>query len=265
MSALTVNGVTLSFTDHPGPAGPPPLLLVHGWGGSGVEWREQVRAWAGRRRVVVPDLRGHGKSSVPPDGYGPRDFAADLGGLLRELGTGPVVAVGHSMGGQVTTALAVEHPGLVAALVVLDPAYGADAAEAARLPAEQAALRREGVGWAVRFVHRAFGPDSPADARARHAELMATMSPDVLLRCRDGMYLAPGAFGFRPAAVEYLAGRRCPVLAVYSTSGAADWERSTRPPAGSRTVVWTGCGHYLHEERPSELAALIDEWTRHLR
>ncbi|MEV6796234.1 alpha/beta hydrolase [Streptomyces sp. NPDC051320] len=264
MSALTVNGVTLSFTDHPGPAGPPPLLLVHGWGGNGAEWREQVRSWAGRRRVVVPDLRGHGKSSVPRDGYRPRDLAADLACLLRELGTGPVVAVGHSMGGQVTTALAVEHPRLVAALVVLDPAYGADEAEAARLPAEQEALRRKGARWAVRFVNRGFGPGSPTDARHRHTELMAAMSPDVLLRCREGMYLAPDAFGFQPAAMEYLARRRCPVLAVYSTSGAADWERSTRPPAGSRTVVWTGCGHYLHEERPSELAALVDEWSGRL-
>ncbi|MFJ4840976.1 alpha/beta fold hydrolase [Streptomyces sp. NPDC088746] len=234
----------------------PALLLVHGWGGDGAEWAAHRRLWA-HRRVVVPDLRGHGRSPRPSSGYGPRDFAADLAALVRRLGTGPVVAVGHSMGGQAVTALAVEHPGLVRALVVLDPAYGADAAELGRLPGEQRALRAEGAGWAVRFVAGAFGPGVPEASRARHERLMAAMDPEVLALCRDGMYLAPDAFGSREAAAAYLAGRRCPVLSVYSTRRAAAWEAATHAPPGSRTVVWEGCGHYLHEERPRDLAALV--------
>ncbi|MFC9248669.1 alpha/beta fold hydrolase [Streptomyces sp. NPDC057136] len=256
--------VHLHHTDRPGNG--PTLLLVHGWGGDGAEWSAHRRLWV-HRRVVVPDLRGHGRSPRPRSGYGPRDYAADLAALLDELGTGPVVAVGHSMGGQVVTALAVEHPWLVRALVVLDPAYGADAAELQRLPGEQRALRAEGPAWAVRFLAGAFRADAPDGlraVRARHETLMGAMNPEVLALSRDGMYLAPDAFGARDAAAAYLARRRCPVLAVYATHRAAVWERTTAAPAWSRTVEWEGCGHYLHEERPRALVELADEWTRAL-
>ncbi|WP_329071328.1 alpha/beta fold hydrolase [Streptomyces sp. NBC_01429] len=263
MPRIMVNGVSLHYTDTDSGGEGPPLLLVHGWGGDGEEWRPHLRAWAGRR-VLVPDLRGHGRSAEPHDGYGPRDFAADLAALLDALGTGPVIAVGHSMGGQVVTALAVEHPLLVRALVVLDPAYGADEAEIARLPAEQEALRAEGTPWAVRFVGGAFRPGTYAEPRARHELLMGAMDPAVLLRCRDGMYRAPDAFGPRPAARAYLARRRCPVLAVHSNAGPAAWEGGTAAPAGSRVEVWPECGHYLHEERPGRLVALVDAWTAEL-
>ncbi|WP_409470784.1 alpha/beta fold hydrolase [Streptomyces sp. HC307] len=64
MHSLIQNPVPLFHTDL-GPAGAPALLLVHGWGGDGREWSPHAEALAGRFRVVVPDLRGHGRSPVP--------------------------------------------------------------------------------------------------------------------------------------------------------------------------------------------------------
>ena len=72
-------------------------------------------------------------SSIPDGGYDPRTFAADLAALLRRLDTGPVVAVGHSLGGMIVAALAVEHPEVVRATVAVDPAYGMDASRADRV------------------------------------------------------------------------------------------------------------------------------------
>lgn len=245
----------------------PPLLLVHGWGGDSQEWRPHLRLWPGRR-VIVPDLRGHGHSPTPPSPlssgeFGPRPMAADIAALLTRLGTGPVTAVGHSMGGQVVTALAVEHPRLVRDVVVVDPAYGADAEEARRIPAEQDELRREGVSRAVRVVSDALAGDDDAtrELRKRHEHRMAAMDPDVLALCRDGMYLAPDAFGTREAGRPYLARRTHPVLAVYSNRSAADWEQTLPAAPRSRVEVWDGCGHYLHEERPADLVALVDAWS----
>ncbi|MDT0347105.1 alpha/beta fold hydrolase [Streptomyces litchfieldiae] len=243
----------------PSPAGPP-LLLVHGWGSDREDWAAHLPLLAPYHRVLIPDLPGHGETPDRPDRSAPRDVAADLAGWLRELGTGPVVAVGHSMGGQVVTALAVEHPGLVRSVVAIATAYGGDAAEAARLPAEQEALRREGTDWALRFVRGAFSETTPPAVRERHERLMAAMDTDVLVRYREAMYLAPGAFGLRPAAEEYLRHRDCPSLAVHSSPAAAAWERTTLRHPASRVVLWEGCGHYLHEERPAELAALLREW-----
>ena len=252
----TTSPLRLHHTDHPGET--PALLLIHGWGGDGEDWAPTLPYW--RHRVIVPDLRGHGRSPRPPSGYGPRDFATDLADLLGRLAPGPVVAVGHSMGGQVVTALAVEHPHLVRASVVVDPAYGEQEARAVRIPAEQEELRREGSEWAARFVEGAFRPGTYEELRDRQRKLMAAMDPDVLAQCRDGMYLAPDAFGVSPATRAYLARRTHPVLGVYATAPAADFERDTITRPGSRVEVFEGAGHYLHEERPREFVTLVEDW-----
>jgi pimeloyl-ACP methyl ester carboxylesterase len=243
-----------------GGAAAAPLLLVHGWGSDGDDWADHLPLLAPHHRVLVPNLPGHGRTPDRPGRCAPRAVAADLAAWLRSLGTGPVVAVGHSMGGQVVTALAVEHPEWVRSVVGIASAYGGDAAEAERLPGEQAALRREGTAWAVGFVRDAFTPATPRRVRERHERLMAAMDPEVLARYRDAMYLAPDAFGLRPAAEAYLRHRACPALAVHSSPAAAAWERTTLRHPTSRVAVWEGCGHYLHEERPAELAGLLREW-----
>ncbi|TDC21918.1 alpha/beta hydrolase [Streptomyces sp. 8K308] len=256
-----------AFRPHAVDTGPPPtghgppLLLVHGWGADGEDWTPLLPSLAPRHRVLVPDLPGHGRSPARLDRCSPRAAAADLAAWLRASGVGPVVAVGHSLGGQVVTALAVEHPGLVRSVVSVAAAYGGDAAEAGRLPAEQAALRRAGTAWAVGFVRGAFTGDGPPGLRERHERLMAAMDPEVLFRYREAMYLTPDAFGLRPASEAYLRRRRCPVLAVHNSAAAAAWERATLRDARSRVVLWEGLGHYLHEERPAELAALIRDWS----
>ncbi|MEV0197849.1 alpha/beta hydrolase [Nonomuraea sp. NPDC050691] len=222
-----------------------PLLLVHGWGGD-------HRAWHtldfGERRVIVPDLRGHGRSPAPPTGYRPADLAGDLLPLLDE----PVVAVGHSMGAQVVTALAVEHPEAVKALVVIAPAYGADDEEERLIPGRLAALRAEGAAAALRQL----GP-LPAPVTE---QLLATPG-HVLAECYAGMYTEPGAFGVRPESARYLARRTCPVLAVHNVPEAAQWEASLpgQHPR-SRTAVWPEAGHFLHVERPGAFVDLVTSW-----
>jgi pimeloyl-ACP methyl ester carboxylesterase len=72
---------------------------------------------------VAVDLRGHGRSSAPDRGCGAVDLAGAVAAWLRRLSTGPVVAMGHSLGGSVVSALAIEHPDPVRRLVGVDPAY----------------------------------------------------------------------------------------------------------------------------------------------
>ena len=114
--------------------------------------------------------------------------------------------------------------------------------------------------WAVRFVRQAFGPRPPPEVRARHERLMAAMNPEVLARCRYGMYLAPDAFGLRPAAERYLSGRRCPTLSLHTAPDAAEWERALPAPPHSRVELWPEAGHFVPEERPAELATLLEQW-----
>ena len=233
-------------------AGDPTLLLVHGWGGAG-------RAWAPLGfpgRVVAVDLRGHGESPAPDRGYRPTDLAGDLARLIARLGGRPVVAVGHSMGAQVVTTLAVERPDLVEALVVIDPAYGADGREARGFADRLRELRDEGAVAAVRML----GPLPPGV----RDQLLATPGP-VLASCYAGMYTDPEAYGALAPAERYLSRRTRPVLCLRSRPGPAGWEAGVPAPAGSRVVVWPGTGHFLHLERPEATVRLIHDWLDELQ
>ena len=101
----------------------PTLVLVHGYTGSKENWYRVCASLGRRYRLVVPDLPGWGDSEreVGAD-YGFAAQAERVAAFLRELGVGPVVLVGHSMGGGIASLVAARHPALVAKLMLLDAA-----------------------------------------------------------------------------------------------------------------------------------------------
>jgi pimeloyl-ACP methyl ester carboxylesterase len=270
MPFAELDGVTLFYTDD-GPAGAgqtgghAPLLLVHGWGADSCEWAWHLDALAASRRVIAPDLRGHGHSSVPGEGFSPRDMAGDLAALLALTGAGPVVAIGHSMGAQVVSVLAVEHPGLVAALVTIDPGYGLTGEAAAAIPRITRSLRRGDTrASAVRLDKWSYTPATPPVIRASHRMRLLAADPRVLAESFAAMFTGPGQIGVRPASDEYLARRACPVLTFWRDRARAGWERSLLSHPASEVIIWPGCGHRLHEERPGEFVLATERWLESL-
>ena len=77
----------------------PPIVLQHGWPQHWWAWRELIPALAERHRVICPDLRGHGWSDVPQDGYEKEQLATDLLAVLDALELDRVLLVGHDWGG----------------------------------------------------------------------------------------------------------------------------------------------------------------------
>lgn len=107
------------------PSGPPrrPLLLLHGGGtdNAAISWYELFEPWGAERAVIAIDLPGFGKTEgIPPVGGAPEmaDFVARV---AVRLGCAPCVVVGVSMGGDVALNLALRHPDLVAALILVAP------------------------------------------------------------------------------------------------------------------------------------------------
>jgi haloacetate dehalogenase len=103
----------------------PPLLLVHGYPQTHVEWHKIAARLAEKFTVVMTDLRGYGDSSKPPDGenhsnYSKRAMAADQIEVMRALGFERFAMVGHDRGARVTWRLAVEHPEAVTRAAALD-------------------------------------------------------------------------------------------------------------------------------------------------
>ena len=108
----------------------PPILLLHGAPQSHVSWRRVAPLLAGAHTVVVPDLRGYGDSSKPPDGdnhvnYSKRAMALDQVEVMRHLGFEKFPVIGQDRGGRVTQRLVLDHPDRVTHAAVLDiiPTY----------------------------------------------------------------------------------------------------------------------------------------------
>lgn len=99
-----------------------PLLLVHGLGSSTLDWEMQIPALAAHYRVIVPDIRGHGRSDKPRERYSIAGFSADLLALIEHLRLGPVHYVGLSMGGMIGFQLAVDQPQALKSLTIVNSA-----------------------------------------------------------------------------------------------------------------------------------------------
>lgn len=111
------------YLDYGGPARGSALVLVHGLGGSAVNWAAIAPSLAARCRVVAPDLAGFGRTLSSGRSTSVRHNAKLLRRFVEEvLGGEPVVLVGNSMGGLISLMLADRHPELVRGLVLVDPA-----------------------------------------------------------------------------------------------------------------------------------------------
>lgn len=112
-----------------------PLLLLHGWPQDGSMWEPLIAELARDRRVLVPDLRGFGRSEAPRGDYSKHALAADVLALLDIEGIDRTAIVGHDWGGWIAWLLALEHPDRVERFAALDipPPSRLDASPA-RLP-----------------------------------------------------------------------------------------------------------------------------------
>jgi N-formylmaleamate deformylase len=100
-----------------------PLIPLHGLTASGACWIPLARALQGGYDVVMPDARGHGRSSAPLQGYLYRDHASDVIGLIEALGLAAPVLLGHSMGGMTAAVVASEVGTAIRGVVLADPTF----------------------------------------------------------------------------------------------------------------------------------------------
>ncbi|MGQ0703713.1 MAG: alpha/beta fold hydrolase, partial [Gemmatimonadales bacterium] len=117
---LAVDGVRLR-TVRAG-TGDTTLVLLHGYGESLTTWRAVFDRLAERHRVVALDLPGFGESDKPDSSYALPAITQRLGRFLDRWTEGPVVLVGHSMGGELAAQLALDRPDRVRLLVLIAPA-----------------------------------------------------------------------------------------------------------------------------------------------
>ncbi|WP_433718677.1 alpha/beta fold hydrolase [Actinoplanes sp. CA-051413] len=250
----------------------PPVVLLHGHPRTHVTWQQVAPALAAEHTVVCPDLRGYGRSSKPPagddfSGYGKRAMAADIVALMARLGHERFAVAGHDRGCYVAMRLALDHPGVVSHLAVLD---GVPIGEAlARADARFAAR-----WWHWFFLGQTAKPAEPVINADPHAwyglgdavppeEREAIYDPaTVHAMCCD--YRA-GLRGDRATDdADRAAGRRitCPTLFAWSTRD--DMEELYGDPlaiwrewADDVQGVPIESGHHMAEENPQALTTAL--------
>jgi pimeloyl-ACP methyl ester carboxylesterase len=145
---------TLQYFDSaPGDGSAKVLVLIHAFPlGSGM-WEGQFKSLPAGWRLVAPDLRGFGGSTIdaPDDNPSMDDYAADVVAILHELGVPSAVIGGCSMGGYAALAMARHEPSLTRALILIDTRAGADTSEGrANRRSMLALLEREGPSGVAR-------------------------------------------------------------------------------------------------------------------
>ncbi len=113
-------GVRVSFIDVAPERPLHTLFLLHGFGGRATQWRYQIEEFASQNRVIALDIRGHGRSSRPDNGYHMERLMADITAVLQHLHiTQPIVLIGHSFGVAVATEYAYTFPQRVSRLILI--------------------------------------------------------------------------------------------------------------------------------------------------
>ena len=117
MPKIKVNKIELNYEEY---GKGEVLLFLHGLGSTKADWDAQVPFFSKKYRVVVVDLRGHGKTSIPSRDYGVRFMTEDIKQLLDVLKIEKTSVVGFSMGGAVAFQLAYDSPQKIKNLVIVN-------------------------------------------------------------------------------------------------------------------------------------------------
>ena len=206
--------------------------------------------------VVLFDLRGHGQTERPPDGYTVSSLVADIDALLDVLVPDgrPVEIVGNSFGGLLALAYTLAHPERVRGLALVDAnmsdeAWGSEVARAFALKGEE---RDQMI---LKYAYRWAGRNSE-----RKINRLITTAHQLV----RGTTMVDDLASSPPVSDADLATIRCPVLALYGADSELldRGERLARNVPNCEVRLFPGCTHLLLWEATEELKRQLTEWVR---
>jgi pimeloyl-ACP methyl ester carboxylesterase len=243
-----------------------PLLLVHGLGGAAANWIALAPLLLPGRRLLVPELPGHGGSSPLPAAPSLSPYADSLAGLVEHEQAPPLPVVGHSLGGAIALRLAIRRPDLVDGLVLAGAAGLSSGTRRARYalritgivkPGRKIAPYRDRVARSSLLKRLVFGRWGAADAPALSRELVEAFLAGPA-RHTDTFSASKALMQDDPRPdLDHVT---CPALVLWGArdnqlpvGDAFDYARRLR----ARLRVIADCGHLLIAERPEACADAI--------
>ena len=241
----------LYFDSHG--SGSPTLVLLHGMSANGAVWDRFLSEFKFPGRILVPDLRGHGRS---PHGkhYGYGQHAADVAELISE----PVYMVGHSMGGAVGLALASGWFGMQVEAVL---AFGTKVSFSDDELAKLATLARSGVRWfdtkteaTARFL-KVSGLEGLVGAESAAAQAGVREENGRWRLAADPTTVTAAGPSFE---VLYATAKARVVLACGANDRMVSIAELRRFSPGAVEIA--DAGHNVHVEKPQALARVVTEF-----
>jgi pimeloyl-ACP methyl ester carboxylesterase len=226
-----------------------PVCFVHGAGSSSVVWMDAVRRISPRRRVIAPDLPGHGQSDRwhPPPEVSIAMYRDAVGTICAQIKVPKVILVGHSMGGLIALAAAAAWPERVAGLVLVG--------SGAKLAVSDEGLRRireDFPHFNERMAKVAWSKTTPSETVERWAGITFTADQEIT----EADFRAIQRFDGTGLSIK------TPTLVVggaddLMTPPALSHALGTQIP-GSRVAILPGCGHWMMLEKPDAFFAELD-------
>ena len=243
MPKIDRDGVGIYYEVH---GSGPTLLLTHGYSSTSAMWQGQIAALSKNHRLVLWDMRGHGRSDYPDDpaAYSEALTVADMAALLDEVGAGSAIVGGLSLGGYMSLAFYRAHPERVRALLIIDtgPGFKKDEArDAWNKRAHETGDRFEREGLAV------LKSASPERSSVSHRDASG------LARAARGMLTQRDA-----RVIELLPNIKVPSLIVVGADDAPFLAASDYMAAkisAAKKVVIPAAGHAVNIDQPQ---AFID-------
>ncbi len=234
------------------------IVFIHGWACNDSFWRFQVPALQ-KKRLIIPDLPGHGKSDNPEIAYTLDLLAAGVNAVINDAGIESAILVGHSMGFPVARQYIRNYPGKTKALVIVEGAFF-------RVPKEQQKLDKwkkqfkqfsdkfkgpDSKKATLEFMNSLFAEQTSSEIRAEITSKVSLTSSHVAISALEGM-------GNPQIWKEDIF--TMPVLAVYA-------KRPSLPPDNGQYLKqlfpnlkyheWNGVGHFPMMEKPIKFNKLL--------
>ncbi len=236
----------------------PVVVLLHGMGGSTLNWAFNVPALAQKYRVIVPDQIGHGQSAKPFINYRIGTYADFLDKFLDELKVEKATLVGNSMGGWIAALYTLQRPARVERLVLVDaagfrPPPEFDLAALSGLnPSTRAGMRE--LASLVFFNKQLFTSDAAIDAML--AQRISAGDGYTIQSLVESIHRGEDMLDGRLSAIKQ------PVLIIWGredglTPLAREGEKFKKEMPGAQLVVFDNCGHVPQVEKAAEFNAAV--------
>ncbi|HEY4389154.1 MAG TPA: alpha/beta hydrolase [Ktedonobacteraceae bacterium] len=259
MSLKSVRGISIGYDEYGSGS---PLVLLHGHPFNRSMWDEQRETLRSTCRVIVPDLRGYGKTTVVPGKTTMEDFAGDLAALLDALAIDRIILGGLSMGGQIVFEFYRQFPSRVRALLLADtqPQVDTEEVRATRYATAQRVLNEGMQDLAEEVLPRLLAPQTIAS----HPDVVNRVRQMILQTQPEGAAAALRGRAERRDYTSLLREIAVPTLIVVGSEDTftpiSDAELMQREIVGSQLAIIDGVGHMPNMEHPDEFNAILEQF-----